>query len=70
MNFSDQMSLIVNLVDLEFACLLEVCGHIHNFPRFGTLSLDEILMQMVCFILSLLCCFLKQPVFFILYIEI
>ena len=27
-------------------------------------------MQMDCFIISLLCCFLEQPVFFILYLEI
>ena len=27
-------------------------------------------MQMGCFILSLLCCFLEQPVIFILYLEI
>ena len=27
-------------------------------------------MQMGCFIISLLCCFLEQPVFFILYLEI
>ena len=27
-------------------------------------------MQMVCFILSLLCCFLEHPVIFMLYLEI
>ena len=50
-----------------FAGSLWACPQI---PYVGTLSLDEILMQMVCFILSLLCYFLEQPVIFILYLEI